>query len=134
MGAERRAILQPDGTLAKGAQPSMDEEFLLEALRWMLLSRLYDEKVIGLQRQGKFGVYSPGLGQEAAIVGSAMALDPERDWIVPQYRELMVNVHHGYALEKLSAGYMGKTTEAPRIPEGVNVLPTQVARAAHLPQ
>jgi pyruvate dehydrogenase E1 component alpha subunit len=132
--AERRAILQPDGTLAKGAKPSMDEEFLLEALRWMLLSRLYDEKVIGLQRQGKFGVYSPGLGQEAAIVGSAMALDPERDWIVPQYRELMANVHHGYPLEKITATYMGKTTEATRIPDGVKVLPTQVALAAQLPQ
>jgi len=131
---ERRAILQPDGELVKGAQPSMDEEFLLEALRWMLLSRLYDEKVIGLQRQGKFGVYSPGLGQEAAIVGSAMALDPERDWIVPQYRELMAYVHHGYPLEKITATFMGKTTEATRIPDGVNVLPTQVALAAQLPQ
>jgi pyruvate dehydrogenase E1 component alpha subunit len=131
---ERRAILLPDGKLVKGAQPSMDEEFLLEALRWMLLSRIYDEKVIGLQRQGKFGVYSPGLGQEAAIVGSAMALDPVRDWIVPQYRELMAYVHHGYPLEKITATFMGKTTEATRIPDGVNVLPTQVALAAQLPQ
>jgi hypothetical protein len=49
----------------------MDEEFLSEALRLMLLSRQYDERVIGLQRQGRFSVYSPGLGQEAAIVGSA---------------------------------------------------------------
>ncbi|TMF89412.1 MAG: thiamine pyrophosphate-dependent dehydrogenase E1 component subunit alpha [Chloroflexi bacterium] len=112
----------------------MDEEFLLDALRWMLLSRLYDEKVIGLQRQGRFGVYSPGLGQEASIVGSSMALDPERDWIVPQYRELMAIVRHGYPLEKITATYMGKTTEATRIPEGVNVLPTQVALAAQLPQ
>jgi pyruvate dehydrogenase E1 component alpha subunit len=131
---ERRSILKPDGTLVKGAEPSMDEEFLLEALRLMLLSRLYDEKVIGLQRQGQFGVFSPGHGQEAAIVGSAMALDPGRDWIVPQYRELFAVVHHGYPLEKITATYMGKTTEATRIPDGVNVLPTQVALAAQLPQ
>jgi pyruvate dehydrogenase E1 component alpha subunit len=129
-----RTILQADGTLAGGATPSMDEEFLIEALRLMLLSRLYDERVIGLQRQGRFGVYSPGLGQEAAIVGSAMALDPARDWIVPQYRELMAVVHHGYPLEMITATYMGKTTEATRIPDGVNVLPTQVALAAQLPQ
>jgi TPP-dependent pyruvate/acetoin dehydrogenase alpha subunit len=57
-----RSILQPDARLARGAKPSMDEEFLIEALRLMLLSRLYDERVIGLQRQGRFGVYSPGLG------------------------------------------------------------------------
>ena len=131
---DRRSVLKADGTLVKDAEPSMDEEFLLEALRLMLLSRLYDERVIGLQRQGQFGVFSPGLGQEAAIVGSAMALDPERDWIVPQYRELMAVVHHGYPLEMITATYMGKTTEATRIPEGVNVLPTQVALAAQLPQ
>jgi TPP-dependent pyruvate/acetoin dehydrogenase alpha subunit len=89
--AEMRSILQVVGTFARGARPSMDEEFLIEALRLMLLSRQYDERVIGLQRQGRFGVYSPGLGQEAAIVGSAMALDPGKDWIVPQYRELMAS-------------------------------------------
>lgn len=130
---ERRQILKPEGTLTSGSKPSMDEEFLLETLSLMVLSRLYDERVIGLQRQGRFGVYSPGLGQEASIIGSAMALDPERDWIVPQYRELMAVVHHGYPLEKITATYMGKTTEATRIPEGVNVLPTQVALAAQLP-
>jgi pyruvate dehydrogenase E1 component alpha subunit len=130
---ERRSILKPDGTIAKGARPRMDEEFLLEALRLMMLSRAYDEKVIGLQRQGRFGVYSPGLGQEASIVGSAMSLDPSRDWIVPQYRELMAVVHHGYPLELITATYMGKTTAETAIPEGVNVLPTQVALAAQLP-
>ena len=130
----QRSILASDGTLHKDATPSMDEEHLLDALRLMLLSRLYDEKVIGLQRQGRFGVYSPGLGQEASIVGSCLALDPGRDWIVPQYRELMAIVHHGYPIEKLTATYMGKTTQATRIPDGVNVLPTQVALAAQLPQ
>ena len=128
-----RSVLQPDGTLAKGAQPAMEEEFLLEALRWMMKSRLYDQRVIGLQRQGQFGVYSPGTGQEASIVGSAMAVDPERDWMVPQYRELMATVHHGLPLEVITAQYLGKIGPA-RIPEGVRVLPTQVAIAAQLPQ
>jgi TPP-dependent pyruvate/acetoin dehydrogenase alpha subunit len=63
-----------------------------------------------------------------------MSLDPQQDWIVPQYRELMVVVHHGYPLEMITATYMGKTTAATRIPDGVNVLPTQVALAAQLPQ
>ena len=70
----QRQVLQPDGMLVDGAQP-MEEEFLLEALRWMMKSRLYDHRVIGLQRQGQFGVYSPGMGQEASIIGSAMAVD-----------------------------------------------------------
>jgi pyruvate dehydrogenase E1 component alpha subunit len=111
----------------------MEEEFLLEALRWMMKSRLYDSRVIGLQRQGQFGVYSPGTGQEASIIGSAMAVDPARDWMVPQYRELMATVHHGLPLEVISAQYLGKIAPA-RIPDGVKVLPTQVSIAAQLPQ
>jgi len=129
----RHSVLLPDGTLAAGAQPRMEEEFLLEALRWMMKSRLYDKRVIGLQRQGQFGVYSPGIGQEASIVGSAMAVDPARDWIVPQYRELMATVHHGLPLEIITAQYLGKIAPG-RIPDGVNVLPTQVSIAAQLPQ
>jgi pyruvate dehydrogenase E1 component alpha subunit len=129
----RHSVLLPDGTLAAGARPRMEEEFLLEALRWMMKSRLYDSRVIGLQRQGQFGVYSPGTGQEASIIGSAMAVDPARDWMVPQYRELMATVHHGLPLEVISAQYLGKIGPA-RIPDGVKVLPTQVSIAAQLPQ
>lgn len=128
-----RSVLKPDGSVAPGAKSRMDEELLLEALRWMVKSRLYDQRAIALQRQGQFGVYSPSLGQEASIVGSALALDPARDWIVPQYRELMATVHHGLPLEVITAQYLGKIAPA-RIPEGVNVLPTQVSIAAQLPQ
>ncbi|HET7421247.1 MAG TPA: thiamine pyrophosphate-dependent enzyme [Candidatus Dormibacteraeota bacterium] len=129
----RRSVLLPDGTVSPGGTSRMDEELLLDALRWMLKSRLYDQRVIALQRQGQFGVYSPGTGQEASIIGSALALDPQRDWIVPQYRELMATVHHGLPLEVITAQYLGKIAPA-RIPDGVNVLPTQVSIAAQLPQ
>ena len=126
-------MLLPDGTVAPHGNSRMDEELLLEALRWMMKSRAYDHRVIALQRRGQFGVYSPGVGQEASIVGSALALDPERDWIVPQYRELMALVHHGLPLEVITAQSLGKIAPA-RIPDGVNVLPNQVSIAAQLPQ
>ncbi len=129
---KRHSVLAADGTRVAGVQSRMEEEFLLEALGWMMKSRLYDQRVIALQRQGQFGVYSPGMGQEASIIGSAMAVDPARDWMVPQYRELMATVHHGLPLEVISAQYLGKIGPA-RIPEGVKVLPTQVSIAAQLP-
>jgi pyruvate dehydrogenase E1 component alpha subunit len=129
----RHSVLKPDGTVVPGAKSRMEEELLLEAVRWMMKSRLYDQRVIALQRQGQFGVYSPGTGQEASIIGSALAVDPARDWMVPQYRELMATVHHGVPLEVITAQYLGKIGPA-RIPEGVNVLPTQVSIAAQLPQ
>src|SRR5205814_675007 len=69
MAETRLMTLQPDGKLLKGARPSMDEEFLLDALRWMLLSRLYDEKVIGLQRQGQDAVVMAYLGDGGSSEG-----------------------------------------------------------------
>ena len=128
---EQLRILNPDGTLIKGAKPKLDDELLLEALRWMLLSRALDERAVTLHRQGRWGVFSPVLGQEASVVGSSMALDPTRDWLVPQYRETIAYVRHGWPLERIAASYMGKVNDG-RIPEGVNVLPVQVALAAQL--
>ena len=126
------SILSPDGTFVRGAESTVGDELLVEMLRWMLMSRVYDERATALQRQGKYGVFSPALGQEASVVGSAMALDPVRDWIVPQYRELMAIVRHGYPLERVAANGMGRISDASRIPDGVNVLPNQVALAAQL--
>jgi len=103
--ARPHQVLAIDGSVVKNAKPMLDEAQLLEALRWMLLSRAYDECATLLQRQGRYGVFAPAHGQEAAVVGSAMALDPTRDWIVPQYRELVAVVHHGYPLERIVAPY-----------------------------
>src|SRR5260370_13950592 len=98
----------------------------------MLMEGIYGERANGLQREGLYGVFSPALGQEASVVGSTMALDPARDWIVPQYRELVALVRHGYPLERLAAVGMGRVTESARIPDGGNVLPNQVALTTQL--
>ena len=37
-------VLEPSGKLRKGAKPALDDEFVLEGLRWMLVSRAFDLK------------------------------------------------------------------------------------------
>src|SRR5215467_13086110 len=81
-------LLRPDGTLRSECSQPVDEDVLLDGMRWMILSRAFDVRAIALQRQGRAGVVSPASGQEASIVGSALAFDPRVDWLVPQYREL----------------------------------------------
>ena len=51
----------------------MEEEFLLEALRWMMKSRLYDNRVIALQRNDAARVVRPAVDQliRAYIPGDA---------------------------------------------------------------
>ncbi len=129
---EPRQLLTPAGELLAGSTCPMSDVQLREALEWMLLSRAYDERATRLQRQGRFGVFSKALGQEAAIVGSALALDPSVDWIVPQYRELVAYLHHGYPLVNATAAFLGKLS-AGAIPTGVNMLPIQAGIAAQLP-
>ncbi|MGP8134652.1 MAG: thiamine pyrophosphate-dependent enzyme, partial [Thermoplasmata archaeon] len=49
------------------------EDRRLEAYRTMVLARALDERCLSLQRQGRIGFYAPHAGQEAALVGSALA-------------------------------------------------------------
>ena len=125
-------VLDIDGTLGAGVAPPLDDAQVVDALQWMFLSRGVDEKGFGLHRQGKFGTFSPVNGQEAAIVGSAFALDPKRDWIVPQYREMPALIRHGYPLENFFRYFMGDPAGG-GIPADVNILPIQISIAAHLP-
>ena len=122
-------MLGPDGTLS-GEGP-MSEGQLLAALRLMLLSRALDRFAIKLQRLNRLGVYGPVLGQEAAIVGSALALDPSRDWMVPASREQPAYLAHGLPLEALLATYMGRVDHG-RIPDSVKLLPRQQSIGAQL--
>ena len=126
----RLRLLDVDGT-PLGTQPMSDPR-VLDALRLMKLSRALDSFATKLQRMGQMGLYGPLHGQEASVVGSAFALDPKRDWMVPAYREQPAWLHHGLSLDRLFAQYMGRIVEA-RIPEGVNLLPRNQAVAAQLP-
>jgi pyruvate dehydrogenase E1 component alpha subunit len=126
-------LLSPTGSLAAGAQVPMSDERALAALELMTLARVFDDKAISLQRQGRFGTFSSVRGQEASIVGAATALDPARDWIVPQYRELPALVHHGLPLESFAQYFMGHPVGG-RIPDDVRILPIQISLAAQLPQ
>lgn len=125
-------FLDEAGVLLPGAEPRMDHNQALEALRLMMLGRAFDVKCWSLQRQGRLGTFAPINGQEATIVGAAMALDPARDWMIPQYRELPGMLHHGFPPE-LVVLYRQGHPDGGIVPAGVRVLQYQVSLAAQLP-
>jgi len=126
------SVLRPDGTLAEGSQPPFDSALALEAYRWMRLSRTVDDKAFTMQRQGRLGTFSPTRGQEASVVGSALALRVGRDWLVPQYRELGAVLMHGLPLDQWFSYWMGNMAGG-WSPEDVRCLPVQIALAAQIP-
>lgn len=69
----------------------------------MLVARTLDEEAVRWQRQGILPAFPPALGQEAAQVGSASALDASRDMAFITYRDHGVPVALGSDL----TDYMG---------------------------
>ncbi|MEO7804900.1 MAG: pyruvate dehydrogenase (acetyl-transferring) E1 component subunit alpha [Actinomycetota bacterium] len=108
MSAELFQLLDIDGNLDHEAAKGLDlkEQDLLELFRLMLLVRRADVEATALQRQGELAVYPPLVGQEAAQVGSAFALD-QGDFVFPSYRELGAAVVRGIDLVDYLAFYRG---------------------------
>ena len=66
--------------------PKLAPEALREGLSHMVLTRIYDERMLKLQRQGKMSFYMKSTGEEATAVAAAMALNPD-DMVFPSYRQ-----------------------------------------------
>ncbi len=126
------SMLNENGKLRRGAQPAMSDDEILEAVRLMMLGRAFDEKCLSLQRQGRLGTFAPIFGQEATLVGTAMAMDPKRDWAVPQYREMPVQFRQGLSMKSIIL-YRRGHPDGGIIPDGVKVMATQVSLAAQIP-
>ncbi|WP_091737765.1 thiamine pyrophosphate-dependent dehydrogenase E1 component subunit alpha [Marininema mesophilum] len=66
----------------------LSDDQVLEMYRTMLLARKIDERMWLLNRAGKIPFVISCQGQEATQVGAAFALDREKDWLCPYYRDL----------------------------------------------
>jgi pyruvate dehydrogenase E1 component alpha subunit len=93
-GSEPLRVVAPDGRATGDTGVGLGPDELREMLRWMLLARRLDRECIALQRQGELTVYPGFEGQEAAQIGSAMALGSD-DWVFPTFRELAVALVRG---------------------------------------
>ncbi|MGI2258264.1 thiamine pyrophosphate-dependent dehydrogenase E1 component subunit alpha [Shewanella sp. GXUN23E] len=90
-------ILQADGTTYDGAiEPIIDKQLALKIYDTCVFTRVLDERMLGAQRQGRISFYMTCTGEEAAVVGSAAALDPQ-DIILAQYREHAALRYRGFS-------------------------------------
>jgi pyruvate dehydrogenase E1 component alpha subunit/2-oxoisovalerate dehydrogenase E1 component alpha subunit len=99
-GADEELICTMETTLAR--------EQLLELYRYLLLTRLVEERLVNLYRQTKIvgGVFR-SLGQEATAVGTCYALD-KQDFIAPLIRDLGAVLVKGIRPREIFAQYMAK--------------------------
>ncbi|MFY4777306.1 pyruvate dehydrogenase (acetyl-transferring) E1 component subunit alpha [Metabacillus sp. RGM 3146] len=96
----------------------------------LILARTFDRKAISLQRQGRLGTYAPFEGQEAAQVGSAVALDND-DWLFPTYRDHAASITFGHSIPRVLLYWKGRV-EGCVAPEGKRIFPPAVPIATQL--
>src|SRR6202012_4586429 len=77
--------------------PRLDPETLRQGLRWMMLTRAYDERMYRAQRTGKTSFYMTSRGEEAVAVAQAMALRPD-DMLFTSYRQQGLLIARNYPL------------------------------------
>ena len=73
-------------------ETGLDAETLRTLYRHMLRSRLLDERMWVLNRQGRAPFWISGMGHEAVQVAFGMNLRPGYDWVAPYYRDLALTL------------------------------------------
>lgn len=100
-----RQVIDADGHVV-GDLPDLSEKELVDLYRLMVISRTYDRKAMGAQRQGRLGTYPMLEGQEAVQIGSAAAFEAT-DFIYPSYREHGVQLSRGMPLQVILQYWRG---------------------------
>ena len=93
-------VLDDHGEAVGPWDPRLAPDTLLAALRAMMLTRAYDDRIYRAQRQGKVSFFIKSRGEEAVAVAQAMALD-RADMCFPTYRQQGILIARGYPIVEM---------------------------------
>ncbi len=89
------------------SKPKLEDSQLLDLYKAMLKSRMIEEKMLILLRQGRISKWFSGIGQEAISAGVTLALHKE-EYILPMHRNLSVFTSRNIPLHRLFSQWQGK--------------------------
>src|SRR3990172_2365695 len=89
----------------------LNGEQLLDVYYKMLLARTVGQRERMINRMGKGPFAVTGEGHEALQVGTAYALKPGHDWIVPYYRDIGVALTIGQTARDLLLAHLSKAED-----------------------
>ena len=126
-----RQILNGSGVILDSSfHKAYDKKWVQDVYKKMLVARLFDRKCVNLQRQARIGTYAPFEGQEAAQIGSALALE-DGDWLFPTYRDHGASLTFGQSMLNILLFWNGRY-EGCLPPEGKHIFPPAVPIASQL--
>ncbi len=91
-------------------ESTVSDEIKIQLYRLMLKTRMTEDRIISLYRQGQIfgGVYT-GRGMEATTVASALALE-QQDFLFPIHRDLGAHLAKGQTVLNILLQYLGRGT------------------------
>ncbi|MDA3131155.1 thiamine pyrophosphate-dependent dehydrogenase E1 component subunit alpha [Aliibacillus thermotolerans] len=98
-------------TKSRHQQLGLSDEKALEMYETMLLARKLDERLWLLNRAGKIHFVISCQGQEGVQVATAMALDKDKDYILPYYRDLGMVLQFGMTVKEVMLHSFAKATD-----------------------
>jgi 2-oxoisovalerate dehydrogenase E1 component alpha subunit len=110
LAVELVRVLDDGGEAVGPWNPHLDAAELQVGLRYMMLTRLYDNRMQGMQRGGKISFYMRSLGEEAVSVAAGMALKPS-DMLFPSYRNQGLQLVRGIPLVDLMCQVLSNTKD-----------------------
>lgn len=99
------------GQLTRHRTLGLSDEEAVTMYRNMLRARKFDERGFVLQRAGKIPFHVSGIGQEAAQVAAATALDLKDDHFLPYYRDYAFVLTVGMTMRELMLSLFAKAED-----------------------
>jgi 2-oxoisovalerate dehydrogenase E1 component alpha subunit len=90
--------------------PGLDSRRLREGLRYMVLTRVFDDRMLKAQRQGRISFYMKSTGEEAVAVAAGMALESQ-DMLFPSYRVQGLHLLRGVGTVNLMCQLLSNTRD-----------------------
>lgn len=103
-------VLDDDHAAVGPWHPHLDAHELQIGLRHMLLTRIFDDRMTRMQRQGRISFYIKSTGEEAVSVAQCMALRPA-DMLFPSYRTQGLQIARGRSLVDLMCQCLSNTRD-----------------------
>ncbi|MFC5467856.1 thiamine pyrophosphate-dependent dehydrogenase E1 component subunit alpha [Cohnella suwonensis] len=106
--------MKPTGSVQQNlrhAEIGLSDERAVDMLKTMLLARRFDERGQLLQRAGKVNFHISGITQEPSQVAMTYAMDRERDWFLPYYRDYGVVLSLGMTVKDLMLSVFAKAED-----------------------
>lgn len=98
----------PVNNETRHAALGLTDERVVRMYEKMVLARKFDERAQLLQRAGKVNFHISGINQEPSQVAMAFAMDLEKDWFLPYYRDYALVLSVGMTVKELMLSIFAK--------------------------